>query len=207
MVTTAKKKAPTVAKAPVVPAKTIADAAAQAVAIREAEEVKAPVAAVKSKPVAKPTSKPAVKPATKVATKVATKAASKASTKAPAKVASKVATKVAPKSAVKVAVKPVTAAKPASKKSVATSKPAVSAVVAKDKVKKPKLVRDSFTMPEAEYAVLSEVKKACIAAGIEVKKSQLLRVGLVLLKKTPISALKTLVEELPPLKAGRPKLG
>ena len=69
------------------------------------------------------------------------------------------------------------------------------------------MVRDSFTMPEAEYAVLSEVKKACIAAGIEVKKSQLLRVGLVLLKKTPVSALKILVEELPPLKAGRPKLG
>jgi hypothetical protein len=28
-----------------------------------------------------------------------------------------------------------------------------------EKLKKPKLVRDSFTMPEAEYAVLGQVKK------------------------------------------------
>src|SRR4051812_28675260 len=32
----------------------------------------------------------------------------------------------------------------------------------KEKTKKAKLVRDSFTMPEAEYAVLGEVKKACL---------------------------------------------
>jgi hypothetical protein len=192
MVTTAKKKAPAAPKAPVVPAKTIADAAAQAVAIRTAEEVKTPVAAVKSKPATRSTTKSATKPATKPAAKAAT---------------NKVGTKAASKSAVKVAAKSATAAKPAAKKPVAGSKPVVNVLPSKDKVKKPKLVRDSFTMPEAEYAVLSEVKKACIAAGIEVKKSQLLRVGLVLLKKTPISALKTLVEELQPLKAGRPKLG
>jgi len=67
-------------------------------------------------------------------------------------------------------------------------------------------VRDSFTMPEAEYAVLGEVKKACIAAGIEVKKSQLLRVGLVLLKQASVGSLKAMIEALPALKAGRPKV-
>ena len=66
-------------------------------------------------------------------------------------------------------------------------------------------MRDSFTMPETEYAVLSHVKKACLSAGIEAKKSQLLRVGLVLLSKTNISTLKTLIANLEPLKAGRPK--
>jgi hypothetical protein len=78
------------------------------------------------------------------------------------------------------------------------------AVVAKDKVKKAKLVRDSFTMPEAEYAALSLVKKACISAGFEVKKSQLLRIGLLLLSKTDVKSLKTLLDGLAPLKAGRP---
>ncbi|WP_395009945.1 hypothetical protein [Undibacterium sp.] len=204
MVTTAKKKASAAPKAPVVPAKTIADAAAQVVAIRTAEEVEVPVAAVKSKPATKPANKPAIKIESKPAGKVAAKAPAKPAAKA---ATNKVATKAVSKSAVKVAAKAATASKPAAKKPVAVSKPVVNVAPAKDKVKKPKLVRDSFTMPEAEYAVLSEVKKACIAAGIEVKKSQLLRVGLVLLKKTPISALKTLVEELPPLKAGRPKLG
>jgi len=75
----------------------------------------------------------------------------------------------------------------------------------KEKFKKPKLVRDSFTMPESEYAVLGAVKKACLGAGIEVKKSQLLRIGLLLLSQTDLPKLKTLIAGLAPLKAGRPK--
>ncbi|MBC3833671.1 hypothetical protein H8K33_19355 [Undibacterium amnicola] len=175
----------------------MANTAAKAVAIRTAEELKAPVAVAKA-------SKPAVKPVPKVPAKLATKLATKAENKAEAKTPAKVPVKPVAKVKAKAPVSAV--AKSVSKKPVVISKPIVAAPV-KEKAKKPKLVRDSFTMPEAEYAVLSEVKKACIAAGIEVKKSQLLRVGLVLLKKTPVSALKTLVEELPALKAGRPKLG
>jgi hypothetical protein len=72
-------------------------------------------------------------------------------------------------------------------------------------VKKPKLVRDSFTMPEAEYAILGDVKKACLAAGIEVKKSQLLRIGVALLNKLEPASLKKQIAALTPLKAGRPK--
>lgn len=102
-------------------------------------------------------------------------------------------------------VAPVKKAVPA-KKVAATAKSVSAEAAVKEKHKKPKLVRDSFTMPEAEYAVLGEVKKACIAAGIEVKKSQLLRVGLQLLKKTPVSTLKTMIAGLQPLKAGRPKM-
>lgn len=79
--------------------------------------------------------------------------------------------------------------------------------VAKAPVKpaKTRLVRDSFTMPEDEYAILGATKKACLKAGIEVKKSQLLRIGLLLLSQTETSALKKLIAELPVLKAGRPK--
>lgn len=75
----------------------------------------------------------------------------------------------------------------------------------KEKIKKPKLVRDSFTMPEAEYQVLGDVKKACIKAGFEVKKSELLRIGVALIHKMDAAKLKETLASLPPLKAGRPK--
>lgn len=93
-------------------------------------------------------------------------------------------------------------------KAVETKVPASAAKAlaeATDKVKKPKLVRDSFTMPESEYAALGAVKKACLKAGIEVKKSQLLRIGVALLSKTEVPNLKKLIAGLAPLKAGRPK--
>lgn len=75
----------------------------------------------------------------------------------------------------------------------------------KEKVKKPKLVRDSFTMPEAEYQVLGDVKKACLRSGVAVKKSELLRVGVALIRKLDLAKLKEVLAALPPLKPGRPK--
>nr|WP_314861010.1 hypothetical protein [uncultured Undibacterium sp.] len=204
MVTTVKNKAPLETKAQVVPAKDIASAAAKLEVIKP--------------PASKPAVNPAVKPAVKSATKPVAKAASKPTAKPASKPAKKVvAKKAAP--AVAAAVKqPIAKAKPAVKsvakpvakpvaKVVKTSvaKP-TAASAPKEKLKKPKLVRDSFTMPEAEYVVLGEVKKLCIAAGVEVKKSQLLRVGLVLLKGSSVATLKAMIAALPPLKAGRPKV-
>ena len=75
----------------------------------------------------------------------------------------------------------------------------------KEKAKKPKLVRDSFTMPELEYQALGDVKKACLKAGIDVKKSELLRVGVALVKQLDLAKLKAALAALAPLKAGRPK--
>lgn len=75
----------------------------------------------------------------------------------------------------------------------------------KEKVRKIKLVRDSFTMPESEYAVLGEVKKACLKAGLEVKKSELLRVGVALLRELDAARIQAVLANLPALKAGRPK--
>lgn len=100
----------------------------------------------------------------------------------------------------------ITARAPARSKPVAKTgevKPVPEVVV--EKLKKPKLVRDSFTMPESEYAALGAVKKACLKAGVEVKKSQLLRIGVALLGKTDVPTLKKLIAGLAPLKAGRPK--
>ena len=69
---------------------------------------------------------------------------------------------------------------------------------------RPVLVRDSFTMPEQEYAVLAEVKQACLRAGIDVKKSELLRIGVALLGQLDLATLKTVLAALPQLKTGRP---
>jgi hypothetical protein len=157
----------------------------------------------------KAVSKPALKTVVKTPLKTPGNAPAKAVATTPVKSIVKVAAKTPVKAlvATKPATKPSTPAKAATP--VKTSKPVVAkpitATLAKEKAKKEKLVRDSFTMPEPEYAVLGQVKKACLAAGVEVKKSQLLRIGLLLLSHTDVKSLAKLITNLAPLKAGRPK--
>jgi hypothetical protein len=74
-----------------------------------------------------------------------------------------------------------------------------------EKPKKPKLVRDSFTMPALEYALLAQVKKACISSGFDIKKSELLRIGVAQLATMDTKKLKAAQAVLTPLRAGRPK--
>lgn len=74
----------------------------------------------------------------------------------------------------------------------------------KDKPKKIKMVRDSFTMPENDYAKLAELKKKCLEAGVHVKKSELLRAGLICLSKLGNTALIKEVEQVEVIKTGRP---
>ncbi|MBK4736645.1 hypothetical protein [Noviherbaspirillum pedocola] len=99
------------------------------------------------------------------------------------------------------------AAKPAKVSGTPAAKPAKASAAAtsKQKPKKAKLVRDSFTMPESEYALLAELKSACLKAGFEAKKSQLLRVGVAMLKAMDIESLRREINALTPLKLGRPK--
>jgi hypothetical protein len=96
------------------------------------------------------------------------------------------------------------AAKQPSAKSPVTKQPKATPVKA-EKPKKPKLVRDSFTMPEDEYALLAKIKKNCVAAGFEIKKSELLRIGVSLLAGMDPKKLQAAQKSLPELKAGRPK--
>jgi hypothetical protein len=143
--------------------------------------------------------KSAVKPSVKPTAKTAGAKTAPAVKKAPAKKAAGKKAAATKKSAaqVKAVNKP---AAPAEKPAKPASKPA-----AKEKVKKAKLVRDSFTMPENEYQVLGDVKKAFLKIGISVKKSELLRAGVALIKAMEIGNLKTVIDGLPPIKAGRPK--
>jgi len=147
------------------------------------------------KPATAPESKAASKarPARKIATKaVRTKAAP---TRAPLKATVKAAAKALARPP---------ARKPATK---ASGKPAVRlSVVERAPIQdaRPVLVRDSFTMPEQEYAVLLEVKQACLRAGIDVKKSELLRIGVALLGQLDVTTLQGVLAALPQLKTGRP---
>ncbi len=72
------------------------------------------------------------------------------------------------------------------------------------KPKKLKMVRDSFTMPESEYATLADLKKKCLRLGVHVKKSELLRAGLNGLALLPEPALLAAVAQVEKLKTGRP---
>lgn len=140
----------------------------------------------------------AVKPAAKRST-----AAAKALAAKPA--ARKTASKPAAKPAAKSAAKPARTAKQAAAR---IAKPARSQAARDTRIEsgplRPKLVRDSFTMPEQEYAVLGTVKQACLKAGFEVKKSELLRIGVALLGQLDIAALRAVLGSLPQLKTGRP---
>ncbi len=167
-----------------------------------------PVSKTASKATTKPTAKPTAKPSKELSAGPAVtghtaKPASRPSIQPPAKAGSK--PKASPAA---VSVKPAGSKTPAARSATAARADGVSAgslLDAKDRLRKPKLIRDSFTMPEAEYAALGEVKKACLKAGYEVKKSELLRVGVGLIRKMDIVQLKDILATLPPLKAGRPK--
>jgi hypothetical protein len=139
--------------------------------------------------------------------KTAASPAKPAKTSAPRSVpAKKAAAKSAPgkagvKSAVKAAARSL--AQTPAKKAVRKA-PAAAPVRDATLEARPVLVRDSFTMPEQEYAVLAEVKQACLRAGIDVKKSELLRIGVALLGQLDVATLKTVLGALPQLKTGRP---
>jgi hypothetical protein len=75
--------------------------------------------------------------------------------------------------------------------------------------KPPKLrrkpVRDSFTMPEADFALIATLKARALAGRRETKKSELLRAGLHALAALDTSGLIAALAQLEPVKVGRPK--
>jgi hypothetical protein len=82
------------------------------------------------------------------------------------------------------------ATKKVASKTAAKVSPAKTAKPEK-KVKpaKVKMVRDSFSMPETDYANLIALKKKCMSAGVKIKKSELIRAGLLSLVKLSDAAL------------------
>lgn len=73
------------------------------------------------------------------------------------------------------------------------------------KTVKTKLVRDSFAIPEKEYAALVAVKKTCLKAGLEIKKTELIRIGIALVNNLTTAKIKTAQAKLTQISPGRPK--
>ena len=127
---------------------------------------------------------------------------------APVKTEVKEPVKAVVKAAPKVVAKPET--KPVAKpKAKPLAKPAAKPVVAKSvakevKVKKPKMVRDSFTFPKAEYAVLDALKLRAAKLGSPAKKTELLRAGVKAIAAMQDAAFLAALKAVPSLKTGRP---
>jgi hypothetical protein len=139
---------------------------------------KAPAPARKT--AAKPVAKPAAKPATKVARKPA----------------SKVASKVAPKPAEATApLKPAKAVKAPKAPKLPKLPKAGKAI---------KVVRDSFTMPRADFDIIDRIKLRAIEWKQPVKKSEVLRAALHALEGLSDAKLRALLAGLEPIKKGRP---
>lgn len=70
---------------------------------------------------------------------------------------------------------------------------------------KPELVRDSFTIPKPEYAVLEALKLRAAKLERPIKKGELLRAGIGALNAMRDKAFLAALGAVPSLKTGRPK--
>ncbi len=66
-------------------------------------------------------------------------------------------------------------------------------------------MRDSFTIPKTEYAVLTALKDRALSLTRDVKKSELLRAGISALNTMHDKAFLEALDTVPSLKTGRPK--
>ena len=137
----------------------------------------------------------------------ATKSPAKPAAKAPA---AKKTTSAKPTPAAAAPAKPVpavAASAPVAVKSVvkAAVKPAPKAVADKAaKPKKPKLIRDSFTIPKNELEAIDTLKLRAARLGRPVKKSEILRAGIMALSALDDAQLVAGLARVPVLKTGRP---
>jgi hypothetical protein len=159
----------------------------------------------------------AVKAVTRRAVKATGKEATGKEATVPAKPAAQVAVEpVAKTASLKAAVKSVTSSTPSAATKAALKTPAevvpkaTSEPTAKPaevkllKAKKPKLVRDSFTIPKLEYLKLEELKHRSVKLGTAVKKSELIRAGIMALAAMTDANFMKATKAVPAIKTGRP---
>ena len=130
------------------------------------------------------TLKPLVKTALVAPTKTPAKASVKPEKKSSGKAVAKATSKATVKASVKVDVKP-----------------KVEKLV---KAKKPKLVRDSFTIPKNEYTVLDDLKQRAGKLANHAKKSEFIRAGIKALAAMSDAAFLQALKAVPAIKTGRP---
>ena len=147
------------------------------------------VTSAKSRVTRKTSAAKSAVPAKRAPSKAA-RAPAKSPAKPPLKTAAKTPVKAKlspqPKTAVKTAVKPV-------------NKP-----VKVEKAKKPKMIRDSFTIPKTEYVVIDALKERAGKLSRAAKKSELLRAGVKALAAMSDAAFLAALTAVPTIKTGRP---
>ena len=99
----------------------------------------------------------------------------------------------------------------AAKKSAATGRqaatvaPAQPVGAAQSGGRKQKPVRDSFTMPASDFALIHTLKERALSFRRPTKKSELLRAGLHALAALNDVKLRSVLDGLAPVKSGRPR--
>jgi hypothetical protein len=89
---------------------------------------------------------------------------------------------------------------------VAAKAKAATAATAAEPIKvRIKLVRDSFTMPREDFDRIARMKSRAIDLKRPAKKSELLRAGLQVLERLDDASLLAALNDLRPIKTGRPK--
>jgi len=144
-------------------------------------------------PTAQPTAKKTVR-------KAAKKAPRKSPVKAPAKAKTVAAKKPASRPVNKTATAPTRKASAQPKAKAATT----AQFATETKLKKPKLIRDSFTFPKDEYQAIAGLKLKALGLKHSAKKSEILRAGLKLLSSLNDKAFLAALTKVPALKTGRP---
>lgn len=76
---------------------------------------------------------------------------------------------------------------------------------AKKAMPKVKLIRDSFTLPEADHDLIKQCKKAAIGGGRETKKSEVVRAAIRAFSDMPVSQQLAAYGKLQAIAVGRPK--
>jgi hypothetical protein len=114
------------------------------------------------------------------------------------------APKARPKAAVEAWPLQAAASKPQPKAAAKASAGKVGKKAAKPRVA---LVRDSFTMPQSDFALIATLKSTALVARRAAKKSELLRAGLHMLSGLDAQALAVVLDRLETVKTGRPKKG
>jgi len=69
----------------------------------------------------------------------------------------------------------------------------------------PKVIREAFTIPEAEHQQIEAIRIRMLAGALAVTKSEVLRAGLLLLSEADDEAKRAVFERLERVKTGRPK--
>ena len=93
---------------------------------------------------------------------------------------------------------------PQAKTALKTPVKPVSKPAKVEKAKKPKMIRDSFTIPKSEYLVINALKERAGKLSRAAKKSELLRAGVKALAAMSDAAFLAALSAVPTIKTGRP---